>query len=155
MIFSIGVFMRHFILAGILLATVGLTACSSAPDLRPGYGYSYEYNYEDNKPEHKPHIHYGIVEDVFYMPERYFGDVVTGTVLSHVITEDIIAVREGRVTHTTITRRPLVGYVQVLAIRLPGGDTLFSVQKSNSSFAVGQDVRILGTGTSHRVVDSE
>lgn len=146
--------MKKIILTAALLSAVGLSACSSSSLYRPGYGYGYAYDY-DYTPEHKPHVHYGIVEDIFYLPEQYLGDTVTGTVLSHVITEEIISAREGYISKVTITHRAHVGYVQVIGIRLPGGDTLFSVQKNNSRFAIGQDVRILGTGGNHRVIDIE
>jgi len=146
--------MKRLILTAALISLVGLSACSSSSPYRPGYGYGYAYDY-DYTPEYKPHIHHGIVEDVFYLPEQYLGDTVTGTVLSHVVTEEIISAQQGRISKLTITHRAQVGYVQVIGIRLPGGDTLFSVQKNNSGFAIGQDVRILGTGGSHRVVDAE
>lgn len=146
--------MKHIFLSAVLISVMGLTACSSSSPYRPGYGYGYDYDY-DYSPEYKPHVHNGIVEDIFYLPEQYLGDVVTGTVLSHVVTEEIIAAQNGKISKITITHRPQVGYVQVIGIRLPGGDTLFSVQKNNSGFGVGQDVRILGTGGSHRVVDAE
>ena len=145
--------MKKMILAVALLSSIGLSACSSSP-YRPGYGYGYAYDY-NYTPDNTPHTHYGIVEDIFYVPEQYLGDTVTGTVLSHTITEEIISAQEGRVSKITITHRPQSGYVQVIGIRLPGGDILFSDQRNNSCFKIGQDVRILGTGESHRVVDAD
>lgn len=144
--------MKKFAVTALTLGIV-LSGCASQQPPPRGWGYSVDYDFEANRPLNIPHVHYGIVADVVYVRGNAIEQQPTGTILSNVIGEEIMDAQQGKPSRLQVTDRPLEGSIQVLAIRLPGGDTLYSVQKSNSSFAVGQDVKILGTGFSHRVVE--
>lgn len=149
--------MKKTVILSCLLAMVALTGCSGSrtkTDIQPGYGYSYDYDYEANTPEYSRHFHTGVVAEVFYLPEHCFDNIVTGSILSDTLVSEIIDVSQNGNGSIQRTDRPQEGSVKIIAIRLPGGDTLYSVQKNNSFFAIGQSVQILGTGTTHRIVSA-
>lgn len=214
--------MKYKILS-IALVCLAVTGCSTGGSKvsNPAYGYSHNYDFAYS-PEKEVHAHHGIVEDSFYMPASYFKNVVSGTVLSTELSNEIQVMRNknrsvtnkfahpvngselvgagkvcpkhkaktgedknceckdhrhkhghkhkhkhkhdvqlvGLAGHNKdvpalITHRPLEGTVQVLAIRLPGNDVVYSVQENNNSFAKGQNVKLVGTGLSLRVVEKE
>lgn len=149
--------MNKTVLFSCLLTVVALTGCSGSrtkSDIQPGYGYSYDYDYEANTPEYSRHFHTGVVAEVFYLPEHCFDNIVTGSILSETLVTEIIDVAQDGYGTIKRTDRPQEGTVKIIAIRLPGGDTLYSVQKNSSFFSIGQSVEILGTGTTHRVVSA-
>lgn len=146
--------MKYFIFACLPF----LASCATHYPQKIGYDYFYDYNYEDHKPVAKEiHYHLGLVYDIFYLEDNHVP-LLSGSVLSQNFSQTLYQQRYGShpiLTESTISNQPQKGYTRIVVVQLPGGDLLFSSQNNNSQFSVGQDVKILGDGLSHRVIDVE
>lgn len=149
----------------IFLPLLMLAGCASTDyayrDNGPyNYGSGYDYAH---RPSNNYHDHLGTVVSVRYVEDRHLGaGAVVGSIVGGLIGNQVGsgsgrtaatvggALAGGAIGHHVQQNRQQLK--QVVDVRLDGGETVSLVQGNNIRFVVGQRVRVMGTGSSLRLV---